>query len=154
MKNAFVNEDDKAAAGTGNKMVKVLNDFDKSISRDDERKQFEDMADDMKENAEHIGANAGKLDNSFAQINPFTGFNSETKAPGYSLLNAGLGGEIISKNRTVVSVFLSANNITDVAYQNHLSRLKYTAINNVTGRQGVYNMGRNFSIKINVPFKL
>jgi hypothetical protein len=61
MKNAFVNEDDKAAAGTGNEMVKVLNDFDKSILRDDERKQFEDMADDMKENAEHIGANAGNI---------------------------------------------------------------------------------------------
>lgn len=93
-----------------------------------------------------------ELDNSFAQNNPFTGFSTETKTPGYSLLNVGLGGEITSKNRTIVSVFLSANNITDVAYQNHLSRLKYLAINNATGRSGVYNMGRNFSIKVNVPF--
>jgi iron complex outermembrane receptor protein len=42
-------------------------------------------------------------------------------------------------------------NITDIAYQNHLSRLKYTAENVVTGRTGVFNMGRNFSIKLNIP---
>ena len=39
------------------------------------------------------------------------------------------------------------------AYQNHLSRLKYTDINYVTGRMGVYNMGRNLSVKINVPLE-
>ncbi len=61
MKNAFVNDDDKAAASAGNEMVKILNVFDKSILRDDERKQFEDITDDMKEHAEHIGANAGNI---------------------------------------------------------------------------------------------
>lgn len=94
-----------------------------------------------------------ELDNSFAQSNAFTGFNTETKTPAYSLVNVGMGGEITRKDKTMFSIFLSANNLMDVAYQNHLSRLKYTAINNVTGRQGVFNMGRNFSIKINVPFK-
>jgi iron complex outermembrane receptor protein len=43
-------------------------------------------------------------------------------------------------------------NLGDVAYQNHLSRLKYAAENLATGRVGVYNMGRNFSIKLNIPF--
>jgi iron complex outermembrane receptor protein len=38
-----------------------------------------------------------------------------------------------------------------VAYQNHLSRLKYTDINPVTGREGVFNMGRNFVMKLNIP---
>lgn len=61
IKNAFVNNDDKAAASAGNEMVKVLNVFDKGILRDDKRKQFEDIANDMKENAEHIGANAGNI---------------------------------------------------------------------------------------------
>jgi len=42
-------------------------------------------------------------------------------------------------------------NLGDVAYQNHLSRLKYTDMNNVTGRMGVFNIGRNFGIKVNVP---
>lgn len=61
MKNAFVNDDDKGAANAGNEMVKMLNDFDKNMLNDSERKQFADIADDMKENAEHIGANAGDI---------------------------------------------------------------------------------------------
>lgn len=92
-----------------------------------------------------------ELDNTFAQNHPFTGFNTETATRGYSLVNAGFGGDIASKGKTLFSLFFSANNIGDVAYQNHLSRLKYTDINNVTGRQGVYNMGRNFSVKLNIP---
>lgn len=92
-----------------------------------------------------------ELDNTFAQNNPFTGYNTETKTSGYSLLNAGLGGDIVSKGKTLFSLYFAANNIGDVAYQNHLSRLKYGAVNNVTGRMGVFNMGRNFSVKLNVP---
>jgi len=61
MKNAFVNDDDKGASEAGNEMVKALNDFDKNILNGSERKQFADIADDMKENAEHIGANAGNI---------------------------------------------------------------------------------------------
>jgi iron complex outermembrane receptor protein len=98
-----------------------------------------------------------ELDNTFAQNNPFTGYNTETSTAGYSLLNAGMGGDIVnSKGKTLFSVFFAANNITDVAYQNHLSRLKYAPENLVTGRVGVFNMGRNFSFKVNVPlsFKL
>ena len=41
-----------------------------------------------------------------------------------------------------------------VAYQNHLSRLKYAAENIATGRNGVFNMSRNFSIKVNIPFNI
>ncbi len=94
-----------------------------------------------------------ELDNTFAQNNPYTGYNTETATKGYSLLNAGIGGNIVSRNRTLFSVYLAANNITDVAYQNHLSRLKYTAENLVTGRTGIFNMGRNFSVKLNVPLQ-
>lgn len=93
----------------------------------------------------------GELDNTFAQNNPFTGFNTETSTPGYTLLNAGIGATIRSKDKTLFNVFLGANNLTDVAYQNHLSRLKYAPENLVTGRTGVFNLGRNFSIKLNIP---
>jgi hypothetical protein len=61
MKNAFVNDGGKAAADAGNEMVKVLDNFDKSVFKDDDRKQFEDISDDMKENAEHIAANAHNI---------------------------------------------------------------------------------------------
>jgi iron complex outermembrane receptor protein len=43
-------------------------------------------------------------------------------------------------------------NIADVAYQHHLNRLKYGPTNEATGRMGVFNMGRNYSLKINIPF--
>jgi iron complex outermembrane receptor protein len=79
-------------------------------------------------------------------------YATETPTKGYSLLNAGIGSDFVTKKgATVFSLSFSALNITDVAYQNHLSRLKYTAENLVTGRAGVFNMGRNFSIKLNIP---
>lgn len=93
-----------------------------------------------------------ELDNTFAQNHAFTGFNTETNTPGYSLLNLGVGSDIAKKGKTIFSLYLVAENITDVAYQSHLSRLKYAPENFVTGRNGVFNMGRNFSIKLNIPF--
>ena len=92
-----------------------------------------------------------ELDNTFAQHNAFTGFNTETITPAYSLVNAGIGGELTHKGKQMFGFYLTASNIADVAYQSHLSRLKYSDVNNVTGRQGVFNMGQNFSLKINVP---
>ena len=87
----------------------------------------------------------------FEQNHPFTGYNTETATGGYYLLNAGLGTDVASKGKTIFSIHLAAVNIADIAYQNHLDRLKYTAVNNVTGRTGVYEMGRNFSVKVEVP---
>lgn len=93
-----------------------------------------------------------ELDNTFDQNKVFTAYNTETATPGYSLLNAGVGANFTSASgKTIFSLHLAANNLTDVAYQNHLSRLKYAAENMATGRTGVYNMGRNFSIKLNIP---
>jgi len=92
-----------------------------------------------------------ELDNTFAQHHPFYGYNTETATPAYSLLNMGVGGDIARNGKSLCSLFFTAANITDVAYQNHLSRLKYAAENLVTGRTGVYNMGRNFVVKLNVP---
>lgn len=95
---------------------------------------------------------SAELDNTFKQNNPFTGYNTETVTASYSLLNAGVGGEIRSRGKTLFSLFAGVNNIGDVAYQNHLSRLKYAPENLVTGRMGVFNMGRNFTLKLNIPF--
>ncbi len=96
-----------------------------------------------------------ELDNNFKQSNAFTAFNTETPTKAYSLLNAGLGADVVYKNeKTLFTINFSVNNITDVAYQNHLSRLKYAQENIATGRTGIYNMGRNFSIKLNVPLSV
>jgi iron complex outermembrane recepter protein len=80
--------------------------------------------------------------------------NTETPTPGYLLCNAGIGADITDRNgKVLISINVLGNNITDVAYQSHLSRLKYFEEypNNPSGRSGIYNMGRNISFKLTVP---
>ena len=80
--------------------------------------------------------------------------NTETQTPGYQLLNMGMGTDVSNKKGNVIfNVSLACNNILDVAYQSHLNRLKYFEEypGNFTGRNGIYNMGRNISVKVNVP---
>ncbi|HMG91244.1 MAG TPA: TonB-dependent receptor, partial [Chryseolinea sp.] len=79
---------------------------------------------------------------------------TETPTPSYSLWNAGMGSDIVNKrNKVLFSIYITANNIFDVAYQNHLSRLKYAPENPSTRRVGVFNSGRNFSFKLIVPIE-
>jgi len=93
-----------------------------------------------------------ELDNTFSQNKIFTAYNTETVTKGYSILNFGVGADLVNKKKQpVLNINLSVLNLTDAAYQNHLSRLKYAAENLATGRTGVFNMGRNFSIKLNIP---
>ncbi|HWI92817.1 MAG TPA: TonB-dependent receptor [Flavisolibacter sp.] len=91
------------------------------------------------------------VDHTFRQNKPFTAYNTETATSAYTLMSAGISTNIVSKDKTLFSIYLLGSNLSDVAYQNHLSRLKYTDVNPLTGRQGVFNMGRNFSIKLNIP---
>jgi iron complex outermembrane recepter protein len=95
-----------------------------------------------------------EMDRNFEQNKPFFAYDTETATPAYTLLNAGIGTDIINKKeKTIFSVHFAGINLTDAAYQNHLSRLKYAGENMVTGRIGVFNMGRNFSLKINIPLE-
>jgi iron complex outermembrane recepter protein len=91
------------------------------------------------------------LEQYFKQDKIYYKFGDETVTPGYTLLNVGLGTDITSKDHTLFSIYIYAHNIADVAYQSNMSRLKYGDPNNVTGRIGVYEMGRNIGFKINVP---
>jgi iron complex outermembrane receptor protein len=88
----------------------------------------------------------------FDQNQYYGAFGTETATPGYFLLNAGIGGSITNrKAREICKVILVADNLLDRGYQSHLSRLKYAPENLATGRQGVFNMGRNISLKVLVP---
>ncbi len=91
------------------------------------------------------------VDNYFEQNKIYYKFGDETVTPGYTLINVGLGTDICSKNNRVCSIYLTGNNVADVGYQNSMSRIKYGDPNNVTGRIGVFNMGRNFSLKLLIP---
>lgn len=81
-------------------------------------------------------------------------FDTETRTPGYSLVNASLGLDTPSGKRTSWQLQFQVNNLFDIAYQSNLSRLKYfeyyTASPN--GRYGIYGMGRNLVIKMIFTF--
>lgn len=62
LKNALTKDNGKEAATAGNAIVATLATVDmKSISAE-KMKSYMDIADDLKEHAEHIGANAGKIE--------------------------------------------------------------------------------------------
>lgn len=77
--------------------------------------------------------------------------NTETVTPSYALMNFSAGTDVQWKGKKVAALYLIADNVLNKAYQNHMSRLKYADLNIVTGRRGVYNMGRNISIKLVIP---
>lgn len=89
------------------------------------------------------------VDHFFRQHRFFSAYRTETETPAYTLLSAGLGFYIPANKRPdFLNVILSADNLSDIAYQSHLSRLKYAPVNPATGRMGIFNMGRNVSIKL------
>ena len=80
--------------------------------------------------------------------------NTETATPGYTLFNAGIGAGITNgKGKTIVNIYVMGNNLFDVAYQDHLSRLKYFEqySSSPNGHLGIYNMGRNIAFKLDFP---
>ena len=81
----------------------------------------------------------------------FAAYDTETMTPSYLLLGLSVGTDVLVKGRKVAEMHLIVDNLTDVCYQDHLSRLKYTDWNVVTGRRGVFNMGRNVVFKLTVP---
>ena len=84
------------------------------------------------------------LKEGFATISLVSTFNQnkisgfETRTPGYSILNLGIGGTL-HLGKTKMEVNLNGNNITDKKYTAHLSRLK---------TDGISNMGRNWVLGV------
>ena len=79
------------------------------------------------------------------QNHAHTAYGTETATPSYTLLNMTAGTDFRWHNRTVASIYLSATNLTNRAYQSHLSRLKYAEA------PGICNMGRSFGVKVVIP---
>jgi iron complex outermembrane receptor protein len=90
--------------------------------------------------------------------------NTETPTPGYTLFSAGIGSNVLSRaGKKLFNIQIMGSNLADVAYQSHLSRLKYMdfyinktgqPVNNTGFGSGIHNMGRNISIKINIPLAM
>jgi iron complex outermembrane receptor protein len=96
----------------------------------------------------------------WAQNNIYSALFTELPSQAYTLYNAGIGTNFVSKktNRVVCSLFINCSNLTNLAYVDHLSHNQYfTGRDGVIGivtqqSQGIYNMGRNLGVKILVPF--
>jgi len=78
-----------------------------------------------------------------AQNRAYLADNTETATPGYTLINAGVGAGITNgKGKILFNLYIMGNNLFDVAYFDHMSRLKY---------MGIRNMGRNIALKVDFP---
>ena len=97
---------------------------------------------------------AAGLDCYLKQSHIYSADDTETVTPGYALLNLSAGTDIQVKGKKIAELYITADNLLNKAYQNHLSRLKYADENVVTGRRGVYNMGRNITFKLVVPISM
>jgi len=84
----------------------------------------------------------------FISINSNTAFNQKNAAPdetetnGYTLFDFSIGGNIKMKNQYIF-ISLSANNILDKKYTDHLSTLKEVSL---------CNPGRNVALTMKIPF--
>ncbi|MBV8326494.1 TonB-dependent receptor [Chryseobacterium sp.] len=80
-----------------------------------------------------------------AAQNRYLGLNdTETATRDYTLFNVGTSVELHYSENHSATLQLQVNNLFDRAYQSHLNRLKYLG--------NIYNMGRNISLKLIVPF--
>jgi iron complex outermembrane receptor protein len=80
---------------------------------------------------------------------------SKAATPGYAIFNLGAGGDLqTSKGHTFAKLYFVVNNLFNTTYMDYMNRFKYYPVNPVTGRVGVFNMGRNFSIKVIIPINI
>jgi len=93
--------------------------------------------------------------NVYQQANAYAGVpDAVPSTPAYTLLNAGLGSDIMNRKHKLLSLYISVNNIANTNYTDYMSRFKYyTNVVNGVSQVGVHNMGRNISFKVIVPLE-
>ncbi len=83
-----------------------------------------------------------------AQNRFFSAYGTETYTPGYNLLGAGVGVNLVNAaGKKLVELFVEGTNLANVNYQSNMSRLKYfdNPVVPAGVRPGIFNMGRNVS---------
>jgi len=85
---------------------------------------------------------------------PYEYAASQSATAGYTLFNAGIGGDLQSKGRTYAKVYICGTNIFNTGYMDYMSRFKYLPVNYTTNRVGVFNMGQNISVKVIIPLDI
>ena len=100
----------------------------------------------FKRGIQHTYLSVG-LDNVFSQ-NRVDVFETTTK--GYTLVNAAVGTTFMLKKQPL-RLNISANNLLNKAYYDHLSRFKPGRLDEADPTAGYYNQGRNISIGLYLP---
>ncbi|RZK33595.1 MAG: TonB-dependent receptor, partial [Pedobacter sp.] len=77
----------------------------------------------------------------------------ETPTSGYTLLNAGVGATF-NLGKQPVKLSVSANNVLNQKYYDALSRYKPGRLDYENPNFGIYNVGRNITFGLYVPFTL
>jgi iron complex outermembrane recepter protein len=96
----------------------------------------------------------------WAQNDIYSALYTEVPSAAYTLFNAGMGTNFVNPRtgRVVCSLYVKCTNLTNIAYADHLNLAQYFLAHNgnivtVTQQnQGVYNMGRDVSVKVVFPF--
>lgn len=122
LKNALINDDAKSAAASGNAMVADFAKLDPNSLSATQKRIFTELADDAKEHAEHIGANAGKLEHQrehFAMLSKDVKDLVETFGAGQKLYqdfcpmyNDGKGAIWISETKEIKNPYYGSKMLT------------------------------------------
>lgn len=107
--------------------------------------------------ASYIEAGQAKY---WAQNDIYSALYTEVPSTAYTLFNAGMGTSFVhpGTGKVICSLFIRCANLTNIAYADHLNLAQYFLAHNgnivtVTQQnQGVYNMGRDLSVKVVFPF--
>lgn len=94
------------------------------------------------------------------QNNIYSALHTEVRSAGYTLVDAGIGTQFVHRKsgQAICSVYVNGTNLVNVAYADHLNLAQYFYARNgeiitVTNqRQGIFNMGRDITLKVVVPF--
>ncbi len=100
------------------------------------------------------------IQHDWAQNNIYSALYTEVPSVAYALFNAGIGTDLVNrkKGRVICSLYVNCTNLTNVAYADHLNLAQYFLAYNGQGvtvtrqKQGIYDMGRNISFKLVIPF--
>lgn len=95
-----------------------------------------------------------EMETNAAQNNYLGLNNTETFTGAYTLLNIGTSIRYLFPKKYALMFNFQISNLANKAYQSNLNRLKYFEhyASSLNGRTGIYNMGRNASVKLVFEF--
>lgn len=122
LKNALAADNDKAAASAGKKLMATIKNTDMKSIPADKHKEYMDIADDAKENAEHIGDNVGKIDHQREHMAPLSqdmadlialfGTTQKLYRDYCPMFNDGKGAVWISETKTIKNPYYGSKMLT------------------------------------------